>query len=75
MRKETIHYLLKHESGFYVKTASGFIELTEDKEKAKRFDPMKKDADWKKLYATGHYKTVKRTETLSVDYQEVERIE
>ena len=71
MKKEFIHYLLKHESGFYVKTTTGFIELTEDKEKAKRFDPMKKDADWKKLYATGQYKSVKRTEVITVKYEEV----
>ena len=75
MRKETIHYLLKHESGFYVKTASGFIELTEDKEKAKRFDPMKKDADWNKLYSTGKYIVEKRTEIVAVKYEGVEAIE
>ena len=74
MRKETIHYLLKHESGFYVKTASGFIELTEDKERAKRFDPMatEKSDDWNKLYSTGKYIVEKRTEVIAVKYEEVD---
>ncbi len=73
--KTDVTYILQHiPSGFYAKASYGDLELTENKSNAKRFEPneTKSAAMWAKLTSSGAFKVIKRTETTSTSYEEVE---
>jgi len=72
-KKEDVTYLLKHNSGFFVKSTAGHTELTSDINRAKRFpvNEIRNSDAWEELYSTGDYTTIKRTEILNIDYEEV----
>ena len=76
-KKENITYILRHENGFYVKNSSGALELTDSRMNARQFpvNNIKSNSDFVKLTRTGQYKIEKRTETVTVDFKEVEDIE
>ena len=70
--KTDTRYLLQHKSsGFYVTSATGLTTLISHaklyKKKKKRTPP-----EWSDLLETGEYKVIKRTETVSVEYEEVQ---
>ena len=76
-KKENITYILRHENGFYVKNSSGALELTNEKRNARQFpvNNIKSNSDFVKLTNSGQYTIEKRTETVTVEFQEVESIE
>ena len=76
-KKENITYILRHENGFYVKNSAGAIELTNEKKNARQFpvNNIKSNSDFVKLTRTGQYKIEKRTETVTVEFKEVEDID
>ena len=76
-KKENITYILRHENGFYVKNSSGALELTDSRMNARQFpvNNIKSNSDFVKLTRTGQYKIEKRTETVTVDFKEVEDID
>ena len=70
--KTDTRYLLQHKSsGFYVTSATGLTTLISH---AKLYEVNEKRTppEWSDLLETGEYKVIKRTETVSVDYEEVE---
>ena len=75
-KKENITYILKHENGFYVKNSSGALELTDDQKNARQFpvNNIKSNSDFVKLTRTGQYRIEKRTETVTVEFKEVESV-
>ena len=76
-KKENITYILRHENGFYVKNSAGAIELTDDKKNARQFpvNNIKSNSDFVKLTSSGQYKIEKRTETITVEFKEIDDIE
>ena len=76
-KKENITYILKHANGFYVKNSAGALELVDDKRNARQFpvNNIKSNSDFVKLTSSGQYTIEKRTETVTVDFKEVESIE
>ena len=76
-KKENITYILKHANGFYVKNSAGALELVDDKRNARQFpvNNIKSNSDFVKLTSSGQYTIEKRTETTTVEFQEVEDIE
>lgn len=76
-KKEHVQYILKHESGFYVKRASGTLNLTEDISDAMRFEPNDKATQsiWETLYKDDRYSVIKRTETTEITYEGVKTVE
>lgn len=75
-KKENITYILRHENGFYVKNSSGALELIDDKKNARQFpvNNIKSNSDFVKLTRTGQYTIEKRTETVTVEFKEVESV-
>lgn len=70
--KTDTRYLLQHKSsGFYVTSATGLTTLISH---AKLYEVNEKRTppEWSDLLETGEYKVIKRTETISVDYEEVQ---
>ena len=76
-KKENITYILRHENDFYVKNSAGALELTDDRKNARQFpvNNIKSNSDFVKLTRTGQYKIEKRTETVTVEFKEVEDID
>ncbi len=73
--KTDVTYILQHiPSGFYAKASYGDLELTENITKAKQFEPneTKSAVMWSKLISSDSFKVIKRTETTSTSYEEVE---
>ncbi|WP_052255817.1 hypothetical protein [Salinicoccus sp. YB14-2] len=75
-KKENVTYILRHENGFYVKNSAGALELIDDKKNARQFpvNNIKSNSDFVKLTRTGQYKIEKRTETVTVEFKEVESV-
>ena len=70
--KTDTRYLLQHKSsGFYVTSATGLTTLISH---AKLYEVNEKRTppEWSDLLETGDYTVIKRTEIVSVDYEEVE---
>lgn len=70
--KTDTRYLLQHKSsGFYVTSATGLTTLISN---AKLYEVNEKRTppEWSDLLDTGDYTVIKRTEIVSVDYEEVE---
>ena len=76
-KKENITYILRHANGFYVKNSAGALELVDDKRNARKFpvNDIKSNSDFVKLTNSGQYTIEKRTETTTVEFEEVESIE
>ena len=69
--KTDTRYLLQHKSsGFYVTSATGLTTLISHA-KLYEVNGKRTPPEWSDLLDTGDYKVIKRTETVSVDYEEV----
>ena len=69
--KTDTRYLLQHKSsGFYVTSATGLTTLISH---AKLYEVNEKRTppEWSDLLETGEYKVIARTETITVNFEEV----
>ena len=74
-QKQEINYILQHkDSGFYVKPFSAYPEYTTNRNAAKLWleDMQKEDDKWQAVMQHGEHKVIKRIETTTVEYEEVE---
>jgi hypothetical protein len=69
--KSDTRYLLKHKkSGFFVTSATGLNTKIENA-KLYEVNQKKNPPEWSDLLATGDYVIIARTETTTVEYEEV----
>lgn len=71
MTKTDTRYILKHtKSGFYVTSATGLTTVITSA-KLYEVNAGKNPPEWSDLLSTGEYEVVKRTETITVEYEGV----
>lgn len=83
--KQEVNYILQHkDSGFYVKPFSAYPEYTTNRNAAKLWlaeegekgekmrVSQKEEKNWQTVMEHGEHKVIKRIETTTVEYEEVE---
>ena len=71
-KKVDTRYLLQHKSsGFYVTSATSLTTLVSHA-KLYEVNDTRTPPEWSDLLDTGEYQVIKRTETVSVEYEEVQ---